>query len=166
MPSTLPSTPTTYAHKTKFYLLSPAMADPDDASSSIKSTMWYLERLPLYETEKPYAMRYEPEDGIPQTNCKKIQYPMTARSMREPGTGPFRLNECGFQTMELRSQLTSDDFWDNDKVQSVYIAEVKEALKRDLGAKYVHVLDYALGSPPPISTVHVSERLLSLPLSR
>lgn len=68
--------------------------------------------------------------------------------------------------MELRSQLTSDDFWDNDKVQSVYIAEVKEALKRDLGEKYVHVLDYAVGSPPPISTVHVSERLFSLPLSR
>jgi hypothetical protein len=110
--------------------------------------MWYLERLPLYATEKPYTMRYEPDGGIPQTNFQKVQRPMTVKSMREFGAGPFHLGECGFQRIELRSRLTSDEFWDNDKVQGVYIQEVKDALKRELGAKYVHVLDYAVCRPP------------------
>ncbi|KAK1240219.1 hypothetical protein MKX08_007661 [Trichoderma sp. CBMAI-0020] len=62
--------------------------------------------------------------------------------MRE--SGPFRIEECGFQLVNLRSALKYDEFWVNDKVQSVYIPEVGKALKRELGAKYVHVLDYAV----------------------
>ncbi|KAK3328635.1 hypothetical protein B0T19DRAFT_196139 [Cercophora scortea] len=116
--------------------------DPTD--NAIESSMWYLERAPLYDTEKPYSMRYEPGDGIPQTNFVKIKQPITVKSMRQPGAGPFHLNECGFQLIELASSLPYDGFWDNDKVQQVYIPEVKEALKRSLGAKYVVVLDYAV----------------------
>ncbi|KAK0716280.1 hypothetical protein B0H67DRAFT_645923 [Lasiosphaeris hirsuta] len=139
--TTTTTTMTTTTNKT--LATSPAIVEQDD-DSTINSTMWYLEHLPLYETEKPYTMRYKSEDDIPQTNFKKVQHPMKARSMREPGAGPFHLDECGFHTMELRSRLTSDEFWDNDNVQGVYIPEVKEVLKRDLGVKYVHVLDYAL----------------------
>ncbi|KAM6521831.1 hypothetical protein FALCPG4_011535 [Fusarium falciforme] len=46
--------------------------------------MYYLDRTPLYEVEKPYSMRYLPEEGIPQTNYKKVKYPLTARSMQRP----------------------------------------------------------------------------------
>ena len=106
--------------------------------------MYYLERTPLYDTEKPYSMRYQPDDGIPQTNFVKTECPITVKSMREPGAGPFRLNECGFQQIELHSQMSYDDFWDNEAVQRVYIQEVKDVLKRELGAKHVFVLDYAV----------------------
>lgn len=118
--------------------------DGHAGKSYVQSTMWYLERLPLYDTEKPYTIRYEPEDGIPQTNFKKVELPMTVRSMRESGAGPFRLSECGFQRMQLKSRLAPEEFWDNNKIQEVYIQEVKDALKNELGAKYVHVLDYAV----------------------
>ncbi|CCC14295.1 hypothetical protein SMACR_08858 [Sordaria macrospora] len=113
-------------------------------ASTVMSTMWYLERSPLYDTEKPYSMRYNPDDGVPQSNFQKIRCPVKVKSMREPGAGPFRLDECGFQLIQLHSSLEPDDFWDQERVQSVYIQEVKEALKKELGAKYVHVLDYAL----------------------
>ena len=106
--------------------------------------MYYLERTPLYNTEKPYTMRYEPEEGIPQSNFKKIKYPMTVKSMREPAAGPFHLNECGFQLIQLKSRLSYDEFWDNERVKEIYIEEVKDTLKKELGAKYVHVLDYAV----------------------
>ncbi len=52
--------------------------------------------------------------------------------MREPGSGPFALSECGFQHMELSLSLPSEDFWNHNKVQGVYIQEVKDALKREL----------------------------------
>lgn len=106
--------------------------------------MWYLDRDPLYETEKPYSMRYEPDDEIPQNNLKKIPHPIEVKSMREPGAGPFRMEECGFQMIQLHSNLTPDDFWKEELVQKVYVQEVKEALKKELGAKHVHVLDYAV----------------------
>ncbi|KAK4197148.1 hypothetical protein QBC40DRAFT_267866 [Triangularia verruculosa] len=119
-------------------------ATTDPPRSNIHSTMWFLERLPLYNTEKPYTMRYNPEDGIPQSNFYKVERPITVKSMRDPLAGPFRLGECGFQLVELNSRLTSDEFWDNEKVQTIYVQEVKDLLKEKFGAKYVHVLDYAV----------------------
>jgi hypothetical protein len=125
--------------------------------------MYYLQRTPLYDAEKPYTMRYQPdeEEGIPQTNFVKVKKPLTVRSMRhcspQPGSdsdsenagvtdksGTFKLEECGFQKIRLESQLTYEEFWDNEKVQKTYVQEVKSALKRELGAKYVFVLDYAV----------------------
>jgi hypothetical protein len=111
---------------------------------SIKSTMYYLDRTHLHDPEKPYSMRYQPDDDIPQTNFKKIERPITVKSMRQPGAGPFHLNECGFQLIKLKSQLLYDEFWDKERVKRVYIQEVKDALKRELGAKYVYALDYAV----------------------
>jgi len=111
---------------------------------AIESTMYYLEKTPLYDTEKPYTMRYKPEEEIPQTNFKKCERPMTARSMRAPGSGPFRFEECGFQLVEFHSKMSYDDFWDSDKTQDVYIQEVRETIKKALGAKFVWVLDYAV----------------------
>lgn len=113
-----------------------------DHGTTIESSMYYLDRVQLYDTEKPYSMRYLPEEDIPQCNYVKVKYPISVRSMRE--SGPFRINECGFQLIDIHSNLTYDDFWINDRVQSVYITEVKKALKLELGAKYVHVLDYAV----------------------
>ncbi|KAL6691219.1 hypothetical protein J3F84DRAFT_397748 [Trichoderma pleuroticola] len=106
--------------------------------------MYYLDRSPLYDTEKPYSMRYLPEEDIPQSNYVKVKHPISVMSMRAPGAGPFLIDECGFQLIELHSSLTYDEFWDNERVQNVYIEEVKETLKRELGAKHVHVLDYAV----------------------
>jgi hypothetical protein len=106
--------------------------------------MFYLERASRYDTEKPYTMRYQPDEGIPQSNFKKIECPMKAESMRDHGVESFKFNECGFEIIELKSQLSYDEFWDNEKVKQVYIEEVKETLKKELGAKYVHVLDYAV----------------------
>lgn len=122
-----------------------AASESDDGKSAIiESHMYYLERLPLYDVEKPYSMRYMPEDGIPQSNYTKIKCPITVQSMRGPGSGPFLIDECGFQVEKLHSGLSYDEFWDNQRVQQVYIEEVKQVLKKVLGAKYVHVLDYAV----------------------
>ncbi|RKK89174.1 hypothetical protein BFJ68_g16779 [Fusarium oxysporum] len=112
------------------------------AGSTVQSSMYYLDRT-QYDVEKPYSMRYLP-DGIPQSNFKKVKYPMTVKSMRKHGVDSFRLNECGFQRIELNSKLSYEEFWDNQRVQEVYIEEVKDALKAELGAKHVHVLDYAV----------------------
>lgn len=114
---------------------------------NIESTMHYLENIPLYETEKPYTMRYLPEEDIPQSNFQKCEKPITAINMRRSDVGPFKFDECGFELIELHSKMSYDDFWDNEKIQKVYIQEVREAIKKAIGAKFVWVLDYAVGIP-------------------
>lgn len=114
---------------------------------NIESTMYYLENIPLYETEKPYTMRYLPEEDIPQSNFQKCEKPITAINMRRSDVRPFKFDECGFKLIELHSKMSYDDFWDNEKIQKVYIQEVREAIKKAIGAKFVWVLDYAVGIP-------------------
>ncbi|KAI1425309.1 hypothetical protein F5Y12DRAFT_784740 [Xylaria sp. FL1777] len=111
--------------------------------------MYYLDRADLYDTEKPYTMRYQPDENIPQTNFVKVKCPIRVKSMRDSSDGPFKLDECGFQLIQLQSQLSYEEFWDNEKVQSTYVQEVKNALKAELGAKYVFVLDYAVRKRHP-----------------
>ncbi|KAF4992470.1 hypothetical protein FGRMN_7141 [Fusarium graminum] len=110
---------------------------------AIQSSMYYLDRTSLHDEEKPYSMRYLP-DEIPQSNYKKVNFPMTAKSMRNYDMDSFRLNQCGFQRIEIRTKLSYNDFWNNQRVQEVYIEEVKDALKKELNAQHVHVLDYAV----------------------
>lgn len=69
---------------------------------TIQSTMYYLKKLPLYETEKPYTMRYLPEDGIPQSNFQKCEKPISVTDMRRPDVGPFSFDECGFELIKLQ----------------------------------------------------------------
>lgn len=115
---------------------------------TIKSSMFYLDRDQIYDNEKPYSMRYQPLDGTPQSNFIKSEHPITVRSMRERDAGPFHLDECGFQLIPLKSQLKYDEYWDNEKIQQIYVQEVKDALKTELHAKFVHVLDYAVCASP------------------
>jgi hypothetical protein len=114
---------------------------------NIESTMYYLEKIPLYETEKPYTMRYLPEDGIPQSNFQKAEKPISVINMRRSDVGPFKFDECGFELIELHSKMSYDDYWDNEKIQKVYIQEVRNAIKKAIGAKFVWVLDYAVSVP-------------------
>lgn len=110
--------------------------------TTIESSMYYLERVQLYDIEKPYSMRYLPEEDIPQCNYVKVKHPIAVKSLRE--SGPFHIDECGFQLIDIHSDLTYDEFWKNEKLQSVYLPEVEKALKLELGAKYVYILDYAV----------------------
>jgi hypothetical protein len=114
---------------------------------NIESTMYYLENIPLYETEKPYTMRYLPGEEIPQSNFQKCEKPVTIINMRRSDVGPFKFDECGFELIELHSKMSYDDYWDNEKIQKVYIQEVRDAIKKAIGATFVWVLDYAVGIP-------------------
>ena len=111
---------------------------------SIQSTMYYLEKLPLYETEKPYTMRYLPEDGIPQSNFQRCEKSISVTNMRWPDVGQFSFDEYGFELIELHSKMSYDDFWDAEKIHNVYVQEVRDSIKKAIGAKFVWVLDYAV----------------------
>jgi len=113
-----------------------------DGSQTIESNMHFLERSNLYNKEKPYSMRYQPDDDLPQSNFSFEKHTITVRSMREGG--PYKLNECGFERIDFPSKMTYEDFWDHGKVQTQYLDEVKTALKKSLNAKYIYVLDYAV----------------------
>lgn len=125
----------------------------ENDTRTIESYMYFLARNDLYETEKPYGVRYKPDEDIPQTNIIMDKQNIHAESMRNGAE--YRLNECGFQVIDFPSKMSYDDFWNHERIQATYLGEVKAALKRELGAKFIHILDYTVrrrDNTFPIST--------------
>lgn len=124
----------------------PQPENMDSTPAQIRTGMYFMVDDPLYKTVKPYTMRYQPDDGLAQSNVKKDKYDVVVRSMREK-LGDFHLDECGFECVEMKSNMAYEDWGDRGLVDNVYLEEVRTLLKRSLGAKHVHVLDYAVSVP-------------------
>jgi hypothetical protein len=111
-------------------------------SQTVQGSIYFLSRNSLYNTVKPYTLRYRPTDSLPQTNVERNLHTIQIHDMRhEPN---LVYEECGFCVVELNSVMSYDDYDDAEKVESMHQKEVGDAVKRALGAKCVDVVDFVV----------------------
>uniref|UniRef100_A0A0B7K1S1 Uncharacterized protein n=1 Tax=Bionectria ochroleuca TaxID=29856 RepID=A0A0B7K1S1_BIOOC len=111
------------------------------AKPNVRSQMAFLKRDTLWESEKPYKLGYEPiGDAIPRTNHKYVVQPVDVSDVRQAHQ-KFTLDRNGFEYHHLRSELKYEDFFDNDKIASVYLKELRELVKTVCMAKQAVPLD-------------------------
>ncbi|CCC14294.1 hypothetical protein SMACR_12810 [Sordaria macrospora] len=111
------------------------------AASHIESQLGFLKRNPIYNTVKPYSLRYDPEDGTPRQNIETDMVPVTindARSLRPT------IEQHGFALTSIPTAMTYDDFFNQDKIDRVYAAELQSHLKTFFNVPHVRVIDYAV----------------------
>lgn len=108
----------------------------------MEASIYFLGRDKLYETEKPYSLRFPPDGDHPQSNIRREKFKVTINDMRKGE--PPALESNGFQVMELQSAMDYEDFANEDMIQSVYLPELQTSLMETLGAKYVNVTDFAV----------------------
>ena len=109
---------------------------------SIEADMYFLQRDELWETVKPYGMRYYAE-GIAQSNVRREKHRIILKDIRQLTIMPS-INIQGFSVMALESRMAYEDFNDYSKIKSVYHQDIVVALKNTLGAKHVFVMDNAV----------------------
>jgi len=101
-----------------------------------------LDRLELYQKEKPYEMRFYPPGDFPRKNLHISTYhgiPVEdIRSRKES----LSISKNGSMVMELDSQMSPEDFSDREAIESQYLPKVAEGLKKCLGASRVQIHDY------------------------
>ena len=118
------------------------MAEVMSAPSAVSARIHFLEKDELYETEKPYSLMVEPGEHFPRTNFKLHE---PAGLMIQDVRGrqhEFSIERNGFKLIRLESQMTYDD-WDNEeKTLAVYLDEAVEALKSSLGATRVQIYEH------------------------
>jgi hypothetical protein len=120
--------------------------------------MNFLERSEEYLETKPYSMRYEPENGIPQSIVKYEKHEVTIHNLRRCKE---RLNfaSCGFGVMSMETELNYDDFADCKKIESIYLEEVRDKLQQGFNASYVYIMDYV------VCFIIITERQIAQPPS-
>lgn len=106
---------------------------------SINASVCYLERLALYETEKPYMTIFDPSDlGGKMTNHKFKPKDVVIYDA-QPERRTFELDIHGFEFHRWHTELHSEDFDDEQKVLNVYYPEMRQKLV-DILPKPVEVL--------------------------
>ncbi|KAL8838631.1 MAG: hypothetical protein Q9170_002077 [Blastenia crenularia] len=107
-----------------------------------RGALHFLVRDALYDQEKPYTIQYEPHGEIPRTNIKGISVPdVNIRDLR-PTLSGLSFDRDGVVVKSLETELQYEDFGDPQKVQKVYLEEVRVLLQETLGSHNVAVVEY------------------------
>ena len=120
----------------------PAEKDAREPKKQV-SQMFYLAPLPIYKTEKPFFLNIPVHriEGARQTNVTHIARNITFMDIRGHEAS-FSLDTSGFETCEMSTKLSYDDFLDPQIIQQVYFEEIAQVLKNTTGAEEVLLWDY------------------------
>ncbi|KAL4939104.1 hypothetical protein BDV06DRAFT_225336 [Aspergillus oleicola] len=110
-------------------------------SRDIESEIGFLARDFVYQTVKPYSLRFDPDgaDDLPRNNHKREKRNVTIKDAR-PLNPSIDVN--GFCITRLSSSLSYEDYEDSSKIENIYVRELADSLKVFFNARHVRIIDY------------------------
>jgi hypothetical protein len=115
-------------------------------NEDIEADIYFLSSDELYNTVKPYRLRYQPEDtSIPRTNIILERQKVKIYNMRNQ-IDQMSYDICGFSIMQMANQMVYEDFADPDKIKNIHLREIRESVQDMMKASSVHVLAYEVKS--------------------
>ena len=118
-------------------------ARPAPLVPSIATTLHFLQPKPLFDTEKPFAFRYDvAAQGIPQTNMELGPHPCTVTNIRGI-EDRFTLEQHGFEVIRVGDTIPYEDFHDEVAVGG-YFRVLEDVLKKRLGASSVQAFRHGV----------------------
>ncbi|OAT10749.1 hypothetical protein BDBG_06552 [Blastomyces gilchristii SLH14081] len=112
--------------------------------SQLVSLIFYTERLPLYEKEKPFFLNFPPsEPGQRQSNviyCRREVCITDVRGHEDL----FTLDTTGFQYKDFETTVDYQSFASPAAIEGTFLKEVENFLTTELNADYVLAWDYQL----------------------
>ena len=114
------------------------------AAAAVQTSINFLSNeLSLYETEKPYQIKYNAAPDVPVSNLRlEKQSPLTISSIRGR-EADFSVEKNGFTILNLNAVPPYEDFDTPEGVRS-YLLAVTAALKALLGAQKVQAFQYVV----------------------
>jgi hypothetical protein len=106
----------------------------------IRTTAHFLAQNDLYETEKPYSLRFPPPEGFPRQSTKLEEHEIDVQDVRKSGPLSFAVEGC--TVLNLQSSMEYDDYDDEEKVKDIYLREVANRLREFFGASKVQIFEH------------------------
>jgi hypothetical protein len=102
------------------------------------------------EVQNPYNYMYDPPPGVARENCRYAYQSVAIYDGRLDDV-QYSVHRQGFELMDAPTSVAS--FHDNDQVEKLYYAEVREMALTATGARYAYVFDHLVrkreaGRPP------------------
>ena len=118
-----------------------------DGFDSVETSMYFLDKSPKYDTEKPYSLRFPPGPDLAQSNVLREEHTIRVDSMRDRDS--LTLETSGFEVMPFPSPLSYEDFEDSDKIAHVFLPALCHKIKAHLLAQHVVALDFSVSNNRP-----------------
>ena len=115
------------------------------AAAAVQTSINFLTNDPsLYETEKPYQIKYNAAPEVPVSNLRlEKQSPITISSIRGR-EADFSFEKNGFTVLNLNGTTPLYEDFDTPEGVRSYILAVTGALKILLGAQKVQAFQYVV----------------------
>ena len=115
------------------------------AAADVQTSINFLSNdLSLYETEKPYQLKYRAALNVPVSNLRlEKQSPLTISSIRGR-EADFSFERNGFTVLHLNGTTPSYETFDTPEGVRSYILTITAALKVLLGAQKVQAFQYVV----------------------
>ena len=112
---------------------------------SVRATIEFLKRLPLYDREKPFRVYYEiPKTSADQrrTNLEFEERQISFEDLRnnDPVRSAYTLDGQGFSLRNLQSSIPEESFSDRALIEKKFLPQVEQLLRSeipDITAYYV-----------------------------
>lgn len=113
-------------------------------AETIHTTTHFLKRDPLYDTTKPYSLRFDAPEGFPRANIKLDERAIAVHDVRQTGIPDFEKDGCTI--IPFKAETSYKDFDDEEIVQRVFLKQVSNHLKKLLKAQHVQVFEHTVRS--------------------
>ncbi|KPI37285.1 uncharacterized protein AB675_1585 [Cyphellophora attinorum] len=113
------------------------------AQGDVEADLGFLQRIDLYETEKPYTLQYFPDDeSFPRTNCATARRSkIKLRDLRAHEKEPT-IDTEGFEILQLDSAMQYADFGSTETIQHKYYPEIKTLLQAHFQPQRIEILEH------------------------
>ncbi|KAN0099275.1 putative CmcJ-like methyltransferase [Hyaloscypha variabilis] len=118
-----------------------------DSSLALRTSVNYAQQKPEYDSEKPYVMRYR-DPSFPSTNVDLDIISTTIQDMRNVKS--MSLDVDGFELVECKTKMLHDEYYDDEKVTSIYLAELRDFLRTRYKASRVEFIRHNIRKRHPI----------------
>ena len=127
-----------------FFVSDSVITQPSNmaAVDIVHSTTHYLARDKLYDTEKPFSLRFTAPEDFPRSNIKLEKHDIEVRDLRKSEMMSFEKHGC--TVVNLRSMMTHSDFDNDELVKEIYLKEVANYLKDFLDAQHVQIFEHTV----------------------
>lgn len=115
-----------------------------EMSKDVKdSTIHFLRPNPLHRTEKPYAFRFDPGEGVEQSNFSlEPRGGISVHDLRGRER-EFNFEKNGFTVLKLPRSVPYEAYHDEEGVKT-YLTQLEELLKSSLSASHVEVFRHGV----------------------
>ncbi|KAJ5697886.1 hypothetical protein N7488_011570 [Penicillium malachiteum] len=108
----------------------------------VEASMYFLQRDPKYDNEKPYSLRFSPGNSLARSNILRERHEIKVHNMRDvPDLG---IDDYGFEILPFSSTLTYSDFATEGNITGRFLPEMARKLRDHLKAAYFVPIDFVV----------------------